>query len=119
MIEKLQAAGMSSDESEKDEPTGQVTYSIKKRAWRSREVLNRLKLIDQDKNTTNAYGGARAGNQPRIRRRVPNAKESTRAAVPDCPKNFYAREFVANITSGLVLDQLNEQPAVDLGTEEE
>jgi hypothetical protein len=119
MIEKLQAAGMSSDESERDEATGQITYIIKKRTWRSREVLDRLKLIDKDKNTTNAYGGARAGNQPRIRRRVPNTRESTRVAVPDCPENFYAQEFVANITSELVLDQLNEQPAVNLGNLQE
>jgi hypothetical protein len=115
MIETLKAAGMSSDESERDEATGEVTYIIKKRAWRSREVLDRLKLVDQDRNTANAYGGARAGNPPRVRRRVPHAKESIRAAVPDCPKNFYGREFVANISSHRVLNELNEQPAADLG----
>lgn len=115
MIETLNAAGMSSDESERDEATGKVTYLVKKRAWRSKEVLDRLKLVDRDRNTANAYGGARAGNPPRVRRRVPHAKESTRAAVPDCPKNFYGREFVANISSLRVLNELNEQPAVNLG----
>lgn len=121
MIDTLKAAGMSSDESERDEATGKVTYIIKKRAWRSKEVLDRLKLVDQDRNTTNAYGGARAGNPPRVRRRVPNAnaKESIRAAVPNCPKNFYGREFIANISSYRVLNELNEQPPVDLGYLEE
>ena len=115
MIETLKAAGMSSDESEMDKVTKRVTYSVKKRARRSKEVLDRLKLVDQDRNTTNAYGGARAGNPPRVRRRVPNAKESIRAAVPNCPKNFYAREFVANIPNNRVFNELNVQPAVDLG----
>lgn len=119
MIEVLKAAGMSSDESEMDEATGKVTYIVKKRAWRSKEVLDRLKLVDQDRNTTNAYGGARAGNPPRVRRRIPYAKESIRPAMPNCPKNFYAREFVANISSYRVLNELNEQPAVDLGYLEE
>ena len=116
MIETLKAAGMSSDESERDEATGVVTYIIKKRAWRSKEVLDRLKLVDQDRNTTNAYGGPRAGNPPRVRKPVAHAKESIRAAVPNCPENFYTREFVANISSYRVLNELNEQPAVDLGS---
>jgi hypothetical protein len=120
MIETLKAAGMSSDESERDEASGQVTYTIKKRAWRSKEILDRLKLVDRDRNTMGTYGGARAGNQPRVRKRVTHAaKESIRAAVPNCPENFYAREFIANISSYRVLNELNEQPAVDLGNVQE
>ena len=115
MIEMLEAAGMSSNESENDEETGAFTYIVKKRAWRSREVLDCLKLIDQDRNTTSAYGGVRAGNPPRVRKRVPYAKESIQATVPNCPKNLYGQEFITNISSYRVLNELNEHPAVDLG----
>jgi hypothetical protein len=96
MIEELGPAGMSSDESEVDEVTKKSTYTIRTRAWRSREVLNRVKTVDKDNNTTNAYGGARPGNRPRERRRMPGAI-SKRAPVAKCPSNFYAPEFVSNL----------------------
>lgn len=118
MVEALGPAGMSSDESEVDEATKKVTYTIKTRGWRSREVLERLKVIDKCNNTTNGYGEARPGNRPRERRRISGGIHSKRAAVAKCPSNYYEKEFIKNLTN-YELKALRQKEAKDLGEEQE
>jgi hypothetical protein len=118
MVEELGPAGMSSDESELDENTKKTTYRIKKRHWRARECKDRLILVDSDRNTTNAYGGTRPGNQLRERIRAPNSTLSERAPKVGCPKNYYSREWVANLGSDRLVRMLKWVEEKDLGSEE-
>ncbi|KAF5328348.1 hypothetical protein D9619_013349 [Psilocybe cf. subviscida] len=66
MVHQLGSYGMSSDESEADEK-GYIRYNIRQRLWRSREVSDRLEVIDSARNTTNAKGKRLAGNSARER----------------------------------------------------
>lgn len=112
MITSLGPAGMSSDES--DWIDNQRVYRVRKRNWLSREVKEHLMVIDENRNRTNGYGGARAGNQPRHRIRASNAKTSKRDPTVGCPKNFYSKEYRAGRTN-LEYRALRMTRNVDLG----
>jgi hypothetical protein len=115
MVEELGPAGMSSDESELDESTKKTTYRIKRRNWRAKVCQDRLKLIDSDRNTTNAHGGTRPGKPPRDRIRAPNSRISTRAPKVGCPENYYSSEWVANLGSDRMVRALKWEEEKDLG----
>ena len=115
MVEELGPAGMSSDESELDENTKRTTYRIKRRLWRARACKNRLKVIDSDRNVTNALGGTRSGKPPREQIRAPTSTISEHAPTVGCPKNYYSREWVANIASDRMVRELKWKERKDLG----
>lgn len=115
MVEELGPAGMSSDESELDENTKRTTYTIKRRLWRARACKNRLILIDSDRNVTNAHGGTRPGKPPRERIRAPTSTISERGPTVGCPKNYYSREWVANLGSDRMVRELKWKERKDLG----
>lgn len=118
MVEELGPAGMSSDESELDESTKKTTYRIKRRLWRAKVCKDRLKVIDSDRNLTNAYGGTRPGKPPRERIRSPNSTISTRAPKIGCPENYYSREWVSNLGSDRMVRALKWGEKKDLGSAE-
>jgi hypothetical protein len=98
MVETLTMAGMSSDESEVDNEA-RPYYVVKRRAWRSTAVGARLQFIDSQMNRTSGSGGIRPGNAPRKRVRIQGAPVSSRDPPTSCPKNFYSREFVSNLSN--------------------
>jgi hypothetical protein len=57
-------------------------------------------MTDAARNTTNAYGNPRPGNQPRIRKRRRNVKESQRKAPRGKPLNYYDQEWYSGLTNG-------------------
>ncbi|KJA14543.1 hypothetical protein HYPSUDRAFT_59320 [Hypholoma sublateritium FD-334 SS-4] len=98
MLDNLGAVGMSSDESEQE--NGRTVYIVKKREWRSEDIIQSVMYIDEDRNTTNATGGARPGNPPRKRKRfVTNPRTSKRDPSIGCPLNYYNQVFYANLTN--------------------
>ncbi len=103
---------VSSDESGREGT--QRVYIIKRRKWRSSEMTRRMQEVDDNQNTTNAYGGARPGNAPRRRVRVADGPSSTRTAVAGLPANCYAKSWVSNL-DGRMKKALNLQPRKDLG----
>jgi hypothetical protein len=113
MVDKLTMAGMSSDDSEIDNE-GRAYYVVKRRAWRSTAVGARLRFIDSQMNRTNASGGIRRGNAPRKRVRNHGAPVSNRDPPTDCPKNYYSREFVSNL-SNRAYHALKMKPERELG----
>ena len=115
MVEELGPAGMSSDESEVDRNTKKTTYRIKKRLWRAKICKERLIVIDSDRNTTNALGGARPGNQPRERIRGSASTISKRAPKVGCPENYYSRDWISNLGSDRAVRALKKKPKKDLG----
>jgi hypothetical protein len=115
MVEQLGPAGMSSDESEVDAKTKKTTYRIRKRLWRSNECKDRLIIIDADRNVTNAFGGARAGNPPRERVRGSNATVSERAPKVGCPQNYYSKTWVSNLGSGRMVEALKMKGTKNIG----
>ena len=115
MVEQLGPAGMGSDESEVDEETKKVTYRIRKRLWRSSACKNRLFIIDADRNVTNAFGGARAGNPARERVRGSNATDSERAPKVGCPSNYYSKMWVSSLGSRRMVEALKIKARKDLG----
>ena len=98
MVEMLTMARMSSDESEIDNEE-RPYYIVKRRTWRSTAVGARLQFIDSQMNRTGASGGIRPGNAPRKRVRIQAAPVSDRDPPTGCPKNFYSREFVSNLSN--------------------
>ena len=115
MVEALGPGGMSSDESDVDERTKKTTYKIRRRQWRAPVCNERLALIDNDRNITNAVGGARPGNQPRIRIRSSNGPISDRDPKTGCPQNYYRNEWVANLGSERKVRALEMKAEKDLG----
>ncbi|KIM35107.1 hypothetical protein M413DRAFT_32733 [Hebeloma cylindrosporum] len=116
MIEELGPAGMSSDESEVDEETGRTIYRIRRRLWRAKVCKNHLLVVDSERNITNGIGGTRPGNQPRHRIRSSTATISNRAPTVGCPKNYYSKDWVANLSSERMIRGLKAKEAKDLGT---
>jgi hypothetical protein len=98
VMEALGAGGISSDESDTDD-SGRTVYQTKNMEWRAKDILRKLKDIDSDRNTTNAYGNTRAGNPPRVRKRR-NRLETSRNAIPGLPLNFYDSNWYAGLTPG-------------------
>ena len=105
----LHHAGMSSDESETDH-SGQKVYVVKKMPWRSEVVTCMIRLIDEDRNTTNGFGNRRPGNAPRTRIVRRRASISNREAPPRLPLNFYDRTWY----DGLRTKEKHELKAGDL-----
>lgn len=93
----LGAGGMSSDESEVED--GQNVFLVKKMSWRRSGLMVKMGTIDRDRNTRNAYGNVRAGNPPRVRKRRNGAIETSRAAPPGLPVNFYDAEWLSKLNS--------------------
>lgn len=116
MIEELGPAGMSSDESEVDEETKKTTYKIRRRLWRAKVCKERLLVVDSDRNITNALGGARPGKPPRERIRSSTAIISRRAPKVGCPRNYYSRDWVANLSSERLVRALKMMESKDLGS---
>ena len=101
MVEELGPGGMSSDETDADaNPSEGRKFWIKKCPWRSSALINYLTIVDKDQNSTTAYGGKRAGNLPRIRRRRAGgtASISIRPAVPGLPINFYDESWYRGLS---------------------
>ena len=92
----LGAGGMSSDESETE--NGQRVYFVKKMGWRRLGLTEKVCAIDRDRNIKNTYGNVRAGNPPRVRKRRRVATETSRAAQPGLPVNFYDAEWLSKLT---------------------
>lgn len=89
---------MSSDESDQDE-SGSNIYFVKRRLWRSKKLVEYLKAIDADQNTTNGYGNTRAGNPIRKRIRKTGNKASVRGPVCKLPTNFYEDLYIAGLSN--------------------
>ena len=98
VLDALGAGGMSSDESDVDD-SGHSVYQTKTMGWRAKDILRKLTNIDSDRNTTNAYGNTRAGNQPRVRKRR-DWLATSRKAIPGLPLNFYDPNWYAGLTPG-------------------
>ena len=98
VLDTLGAGGMSSDDSDVDE-LGQSVYRAKNMIWRDQNILRKLTDIDSHRNSTNASGNTRAGNPPR-RRQHRGEKETSRAAIPGLPINFYDANWYASLTPG-------------------
>lgn len=97
VVAALGQAGMSSDESDHENP-GRTKYVVKKRDWRNRDLLRYLAIIDGDRNITNAYGNTRPGNPPRHRSRR-NGNQSVRSAIPNLPINFYDASWLSRLSN--------------------
>jgi hypothetical protein len=111
VVDSLGVDGMSSDESEVDENRQRV-FRVKRRPWRSKALDKFLRRIDDDHNTTNAYGNNRAGCQPRIRKR-PAYNESTGKAIRNLPVNFYDANWYRKL-SDMDKRQLDAQKDVEV-----
>ena len=79
---------MSSDESETD-TSGQKEYAVKIMPWCSRDVTHLLRIIDDDRNTSNSFGDVRPGNAPRKRTVRRPRSVTSRNAPSGLPLNFY------------------------------
>ena len=112
---RVRTCRMSSDESELDESTKKATYRIKGQNWRAKVCQDRLKLIDSDRNTTNAHGGTHPGSPPRDQIRAPNSTISTHVPKVRCPENYYSSEWVANLGSDWMVRALKWEEEKDLG----
>ncbi|KAJ8074688.1 hypothetical protein PM082_022266 [Marasmius tenuissimus] len=101
IIQKLGVPGMSSDESEDtDGNMPERRYTIKARAWRSKDIQDLMARTDQELKQTkrSLYGNAPPGNPPRIRHRVKTPAQSQRAAVGQLPVNFYNRDWLRRLS---------------------
>lgn len=107
----LGAGGMSSDESEVE--NGQRVYIVKKMGWRRSGLTQKICVIDRDRNITNTYGNVRAGNPPRVRKRRQVTTETSRAAPPGLPVNFYNAEWLSKLT-GRQRKELRAAAAMEL-----
>jgi hypothetical protein len=96
---KLDLAGMSSDESNNDDPTTQKACVIKSVPWRNEALTPYLQRIDGDFNKLNRYGNRRPGNPSRDRARVAGMKSSERPAIAGLPKNFYDATWYSNLSN--------------------
>ena len=98
VLEALGTGGMSLDESDVDD-LGHSVYRAKIMTWRDKEVLGKLRDIDSNRNTTNAYGNMRVDNPPRVQKRC-DGRETSRKAIPGLPVNFYDPDWYARLTPG-------------------
>ena len=69
ILDALGPDGMSSDESDVDPETNQLTYTIAKPEWRHPDLHNWLKVFDQlhQRNHINSWSGDKRGAFPHIR----------------------------------------------------
>lgn len=81
-IDKLGAAGMSSDDSD-----GEDGRTVRKMPWRSKKITTILKIVDKDAlRTTDGR-----------RQRRSTARKTRRNAPPGLPKNFYDDDWIASL----------------------
>lgn len=101
MLEFLGAQGMSSDESESDSTEHRRgSFLVRRREWRSDEILALLKYVDEHRKKYGMLGGALPGTPPRRRRRLRvGAPASTRKAIIGLPVNFYRPEWLEGLTA--------------------
>ncbi|RXW11955.1 hypothetical protein EST38_g13901 [Candolleomyces aberdarensis] len=104
-VQKLTAAGMSSDDSDED-----GTRTVRKMPWRSPEVARLLITVDGDANRKGLFGASRPGNPGKPRKRRHNAGNSRRNAVPGLPINFYNEAW---------LETLRDSNRAELGPQDE
>jgi len=109
LVDRLGIDGMSSDESEPDDDRGR-SYRAKRRTWRSKALEKYLRRIDKDYNSTNAYGNARAGTNPRVRNR-PACTDSAGEAVRGLPRNFYDPNWFRKLS---LWDRKDLEPASEV-----
>ena len=110
VVGTLSRGGTSSDESETD-TSGQKQYFVKNMSWRSKEVTHLLRIVDDNRNTSNGVGGRRS--RKRTVRRPGSA--TARNAPSGLPLNFYDRAWYNDLSES---DKraLNVQRKVELPT---
>lgn len=94
MVQKLGPQGQSSDETP-DTDAEDAPYPVRVREWRSSEVLNLLKFIDQHRNILSVYGNPKPGTRPH--RRIRTGPISLRRAICSLPSNFYRKSFLDSL----------------------
>jgi hypothetical protein len=85
---------------------------MQRKVWHNKDITNILRVIDQDRNTTNCYGNTRAGNPPR-HRLVREGRDSRREAPPGLPLNLYDRNWYKRLTNSEV-KELGAQDEMDI-----
>ncbi|KAF9497493.1 hypothetical protein BDN71DRAFT_1504770 [Pleurotus eryngii] len=106
MVKGLGLLGMSTDESEPEDPT---SVTVIQKDWRAAEVIRLLQTIDRHRISLNCYGNSRSGAQPRTRRRRMGGPVSKRKAVAGLPINWYNPIWYASLSDF----QINLLGAVD------
>ena len=108
VIQTYGVDGMSSEESDNDGDDIIPTLRVKVMPWR-RSIDNELEIIDKQRKKVEAFHNQ--GSRPMKReRRHAGDVQSTRPPVPDLPRSFYRREWLAS---------LGEDELVALGISEE
>ena len=112
IVEMLGVEGQSSDETDEEDPN---IYNIRILPWRNKELVKKVAMTDEAKNTTNAYGNPRPGNRPRVRKWRRDAKPSQRKAPRGKPLNYYNQEWYKKLTPGQkrALGAAEEKPFLD------
>lgn len=91
LLTRLGQAGMSSDESDKDE-AGRPIYRVKILAWR-KDIDKFLKLVDDRRNDTGIF--SHRGSKGRALDRLRGSQIDTRRpALPGLPLSFYADSWL-------------------------
>jgi len=112
IVEMLGVEGQSSDETDEEDPN---IYNIRILPWRNKELVKKVAMTDEAKNTTNTYGNLRPGNRPRVRKWRRDAKPSQRKAPRGKPLNYYNQEWYKKLTPGQkrALGAAEEKPFLD------
>ena len=97
VVDALGPEGMSSDETDDNDPDN---YWVRTLLWRSKKATQVMVTIDEAKNITNAYGNIRAGNRPRNRQRRKNSTASVRKVPIGKPEDLYDRDWYAQLNAG-------------------
>ena len=107
---------MSSDESETD-TSGQKEYVVKTMPWRSKEVTDLLRIVDDERNTSNGFGDRRPGNAPRKRAVRRPCSVTARNAPSGLPVNFYDPAWYNDLSksdkTALNVQSMVELPTID------
>ncbi|KAL0958558.1 hypothetical protein HGRIS_000698 [Hohenbuehelia grisea] len=90
----LGVEGMSSDESDKEEPD---VYTVTTKPWCAHDIGSLLRHADGAHRSLNAYGNARPGKHPCQCNQPLNAKESSKDALFRLPSNFYNPLWLAGV----------------------
>ena len=98
MVELLDSGGMSSDESDYEDSTGNKTFVVRHKHWRSDQVTELLKFIDANRDRYSIYGNAAAGTPPRHRERRDGTAPSKQKAIRHLPRNFYRASFYQSLS---------------------
>lgn len=109
MVQKLGVDGNSSDETD----TENRSYTVRFKEWRSSEVSQLLRFIDDNRTHTNANGNNKPGTAPRKRIRRPYPPSSQDKPIACLPLNFYNKTWYDSLSS-LQQVQLDAQPEMEL-----